>query len=116
MATGRGRKVRHVAAAAQAVILVCRKCSRKLDGGFGPDGDERLAKALRRSLRARSPSSPRRSACTVLEVGCLDLCPKGSVVVLRGDRPGDWLVVPRGTDLAEIGTALGWPAGSQGER
>ena len=21
------------------VVLVCRKCSKKLDGGFGPDGD-----------------------------------------------------------------------------
>ena len=31
-------------------MLVCRKCSKKLDGGFGKDGEERLAKALRRHL------------------------------------------------------------------
>ena len=23
-------------------VLVCGKCSRKLDGGFGPDGDQPL--------------------------------------------------------------------------
>ena len=34
----------------QQAVLVCRKCSKKLDGGFGPRGDERLAKALRRHL------------------------------------------------------------------
>ena len=34
------------------VVLVCRKCSRKLDGGFGPDGDKTLKKALRKYLKA----------------------------------------------------------------
>ena len=34
------------------VVLVCRKCSKKLDGGFGPDGDKTLKKALRRYLHA----------------------------------------------------------------
>ena len=27
-------------------MLVCRKCSKKLDGGFGKDGEERLAKLI----------------------------------------------------------------------
>ena len=31
-------------------VLVCGKCSRKLDGGFGPDGDQPLTKALRKRL------------------------------------------------------------------
>ena len=40
----------HVRSNWQNAVLVCRKCSKKLDGGFGPDGDERLAKALRKRL------------------------------------------------------------------
>ena len=104
----RSRDVRHVTADCEVVVLICRKCSRKLDGGFGEDGDERLAKALRRRWRL-APGQDRWRAVAVIEVGCRDLCPKNAVVVLRGDRPGDWLVVPRGTDLGTVGAALGVP-------
>lgn len=31
------------------VVLVCRKCQKKLHGGFGPGGDQTLGKALRRA-------------------------------------------------------------------
>ena len=30
-----------------SAVLVCGKCSKKIDGGFGPKRSERLAKALR---------------------------------------------------------------------
>ena len=33
------------------VVLVCRKCQKKLNGGFGPDGDKTLKKALKKYLR-----------------------------------------------------------------
>ena len=102
------RSVRHVAAAAQDVVLVCRKCSRRLGGGFGPDRDQPLAKMLRRATGTRG--KPRRASIAIVEVGCLDLCPKGAVVVLRGGRPGDWLVVPGGTDVAEVCAHLGLEA------
>jgi hypothetical protein len=34
-----------------SVVLVCRKCSKKLGGGFGPDGDDTLRNALRHELK-----------------------------------------------------------------
>ena len=95
------------------VVLVCRKCSKKLDGGFGPDGDEALAKALRKAL-ARPDGAvsgkikPRRREIAVLDVGCLDICPKKAVVVLRAADPGRWVVVPEGADLAEVAVRLGF--------
>ncbi len=94
------------------VVLVCRKCSKKLDGGFGPDGEEALAKALRKALVRPDGSGfgkikPRRKEIAVLEVGCLDICPKKAVVALRAADPGRWVVVPEGADLAEVTVRLG---------
>jgi predicted metal-binding protein len=78
------------------VILVCRKCSKKLDGGFGPDGDESLGRALKHSLRR----SGQRRLARVIETKCLGVCPRGAVTVLRDSRPGEMLAVPRGTNPA----------------
>lgn len=102
-------RLRHIAAETSAVVLVCRKCSKKLDGGFGRDGDERLAKALRRSLRGGKPKSAksRRVLQLIVEVPCLDICPRDAVMVLRGDHPGDWLAVPRGMPMTELRETLG---------
>jgi hypothetical protein len=44
------------------VVLVCRKCSKKLDGGFGEDGDEKLAKVLRKSVKAKGGGKGRKAA------------------------------------------------------
>jgi len=76
------------------IILVCRKCSKKLDGGFGPDGDEPLRKAMRHTLRR----TQQRGRIGVIEVGCFGICPKNAVTVAQGSRPGAFLVVPAGTD------------------
>lgn len=93
------------------VVLVCRKCSRKLKGGFGEDGDLPLAKALRRECaEAGGSGKPGRSgkpkrrgtSVAVLEIGCLDVCPKGAVVVVPAGAPGEWVVVPKGTPLAAV--------------
>jgi len=62
------------------VVLVCRKCSKKLDGGFGPDGDKTLKKAL---------------------------CPKDAVVAVNARRPEELLIVPAGADLFEVKARLG---------
>ncbi|MFZ2983371.1 MAG: (2Fe-2S) ferredoxin domain-containing protein, partial [Sphingobium sp.] len=32
----------------KTAILVCRKCSKKVDGGFGPKGNQPLGKALKK--------------------------------------------------------------------
>ncbi len=89
------------------VVMVCRKCSRKLDGGFGPDGDERFAKALRGSLGERRKVKARRRHVAVVEVGCLDICPKRAVVVVKGSEPGRVELVPEGAGMDEVVQRLG---------
>ena len=53
----------------QNAVLVCRKCSRKIDGGFGPDGRKPLAKALRKHLGLKKG---RKAPVGIIEVGCLE--------------------------------------------
>jgi predicted metal-binding protein len=86
------------------VALICRKCSKKLDGGFGPGGDERLAKALRKHL---SLKKGRKAAAGIVEVNCLGICPRGAVTVVDGAASRDWLLVRPGADLDELAEALG---------
>lgn len=88
----------------QNAVLVCRKCEKKLDGGFGPKGDERLAKALRRHLAL---GKGRKAAAGIVEVSCLGVCPKGAVTIVNGARSRDWLLVRPGADLDALGQALG---------
>jgi len=85
------------------VVLICRKCARKLDGGFGPDGDERLAKLLRKALKAKG----RKARVGIVEVGCFDVCPKNAVVAVRASNPGDWVIVPRGASTESVTRRLG---------
>jgi predicted metal-binding protein len=80
-------------------LLVCAKCSKKVGGGFGPKGRDRLAKALRHEPGF---GKGRKAAIGVIEVKCLGLCPKGAVTVVDTRRPGEWLVVPAGSDVAEL--------------
>lgn len=87
-------------------LLVCRKCGKKLGGGFGPDGDESLAGVLKEALRDRG----RRRQVRVIQVGCLDICPRKGVVVVRGDAPGDMMIVPEGLDPEQIAERLLGPA------
>ncbi|WP_076068664.1 hypothetical protein [Sphingomonas montana] len=89
----------HVRADWASAVLVCRKCSRKLDGGFGPDGEASLAKVLRAALGG---GKGRKAAFGVVEVDCLKICPKRAVVVVDTARPRDWLLVAAGTDVAAV--------------
>lgn len=86
------------------VILVCRKCSRKLDGGFGPDGDRTLKKALRKYLKA---GKCRKADLVVKETDCFDICPKKAVIAVNMANPKALLVVPAGADLFEVKVRLG---------
>ena len=91
----------------QDVVLVCRKCSKKLgDEGFGPDGDKSLKKALRKYLKA---GKGRKAEVAVKHVDCFDVCPKRAVVVVNTARPKELLVIQPGTDLTEIRARLGLP-------
>lgn len=84
----------------RGAVLVCAKCSKKVDGGFGPKGGERLAKALRREPGF---GKGRKAAVGVVEVKCLGLCPKNAVAVVDTRRPDEWLVVPAGADVSALG-------------
>lgn len=88
----------------RTAILVCRKCSKKLDGGFGPKGDERLSKALRKHLALKKG---RKAAAGIIEVNCLGICPKGAVTVVDGADSREWLLVRPGADLDVLAASLG---------
>lgn len=89
-------------------VLVCRKCSKKVGGGFGPGGDERLAKALRKHLALKKG---RKAAAGVVEVDCLGVCPKGAVTVVNGAASREWLLVRPRADLDDLARALDLLAG-----
>lgn len=92
-------------------VLVCKKCSKKLGGGFGPKGKTSLTKAMRRELGLKQG---RKGALGVVEVQCLGVCPKGAVTVIDGRAPGAWVLVPGGTAIAVVADELGLSAGPDG--
>jgi hypothetical protein len=101
MASGLKRSVRSDWSGA---LLICRKCSKKLGGGFGATRKVRLAKALRKRFGLKKG---RGSPIGVVEVGCLGVCPYGAVTVVDTAVPGRWRIVPAGSDLDEVAADLG---------
>ena len=87
----------------QGALLVCRKCSKKIGGGFGPKCKQPLAKALR---KAKHSKKGRKGSFGVAEVPCLGVCPRDAVTVIDGSAPGRWLVVPRGADVEAVLASL----------
>jgi predicted metal-binding protein len=85
------------------VILICKKCSKKLSGGFGERQDEPLRKALRGALR----EAGKRGRVGMIEVSCFGVCPKKAVTVAFGSAPGELLVVPAGFDLGVLVVRVG---------
>jgi predicted metal-binding protein len=90
----------------QGAVLVCRKCSKKIGGGFGPKGKQSLAKALRKAKHSRKG---RKGSFGVAEVPCLGVCPRDAVTVIDGSAPGRWLVVPKGADVEAVLASLSQP-------
>ena len=86
------------------MVLVCRKCSKKLDGGFGPDGDKTLKKALRKYLKA---GKGKNAELAVKETDCFDIRPKNAVVAVNAANPKALLIIPAGADLFEVKARLG---------
>lgn len=87
----------------QDLVILCRKCGGKLDGGFGDDGRDDLRSALRDGLR----EAGRRRDIRIIETGCLGICPKGGVVTLRGSEPGRVLIVSQGQSTGHVLETLG---------
>ena len=92
------RQAHSVATGWTDALLICRKCSRKLDGGFGEDGKETLRRALRGALRA----SGQRGQIGLIEVACLGVCPKRAVTTARASQPGSLLIVPEGMPVDRL--------------
>lgn len=86
----------------KTVLLLCGKCARKMDGGYGPEKKDPLRAALRAELKARGHGRSVR----ILETRCLGICPKKAVTALNASRPGGVLVVPKGTGAAEALASL----------
>ncbi len=95
--------IRPVRAGWTGAVLVCGKCSKKLDGGFGKGGRTSLAKALRKDMGLKKG---RKAALGVVETRCLGVCPKNAVMVVDAARPDRWLMVPAGTDVAAVEAAV----------
>lgn len=96
----------HVTSNWSHALLVCRKCQKKLKGGFGPDGRMKLSKALKRELGG---GKGRKARLGIVEAPCFDICPKRAVVLVDSRRPGHWHLVGRDADLAALAAELGAP-------
>ncbi len=82
----------------KTIILLCGKCARKLDGGFGPKGEDTLRSALRAELKQRGHGREVR----IVETRCMGLCPKKAVTALSASRPDIILTCPVGTHTDEV--------------
>ncbi|WP_380779081.1 (2Fe-2S) ferredoxin domain-containing protein [Sphingomonas sp. R86520] len=91
--------IRVLASRWQGSVLVCGKCSKKLDGGFGEKRRTPLAKLLRHALGLKKGRKAERG---VVEVKCLGVCPKNAVMMIDGARPDRWMLVPAGADVDEV--------------
>lgn len=82
----------------QDLVLTCGKCTRKLKGGFGRKRRESLRDLLKQGLREAGD----RRRLRVIEVGCLGLCPKNAVTLVRASQPRAMRAIPEGADFARI--------------
>ncbi len=94
---------RTVASRWEGALLVCGKCSKKVDGGFGDKRRIPLAKALRKWLGL---GKGRKARFGIVETRCLGVCPKGAVCVVDSRRPGAWQLVEAGEDVADVAVRL----------
>lgn len=98
--------LRTLPAKTQNIILVCAKCSRKVEGGFGKKGNKSLANELR---ALGDGKKGRKSNLLVIETGCMKLCPKGKVVAVNTAQPAEWLLVSPCADVKTVASKLGVP-------
>lgn len=89
----------------QQIVIVCAKCTRKLDGGFGKKRKHTLRSFLRRALR----DAGRRREVRVVETECFGLCPKHAVTMVTSRAPGELVAIPEGTASETVLQRLGVP-------
>jgi predicted metal-binding protein len=82
----------------KTVILLCGKCSNKLDGkGYGAKDKDSLRDVLRTELRVRG----QRREVKIIETRCLGICPKKAVTAINASSPGKIVTVPKKTEAGE---------------
>jgi len=99
--------IRTVATPATTLVAICKKCGKKVGGGFGDGGKKSLAKALVKDLNL---PKWKRSPVRIVETGCMKLCPRGAVAVSTSRNPGLVYVVPEETPVGEVAVQLGLTA------
>jgi predicted metal-binding protein len=82
----------------KTIILLCGKCARKLDGGYGPKKDDTLRTALRRALK----DAGYRRDVRIIRTRCMGICPKRAVIAINASRPSTVFVVPVGTPAVDV--------------
>ena len=98
------RGIRTVTTRSETLVAVCKKCSKKVGGGFGDGGKASLAKALKKALDL---PKWKRSPIRIVETGCMKLCPKGAVAVITSGDARLVFVIPAGTPVVEVAAHLG---------
>ena len=96
--------IRIVTTRSKTLVAICRKCGKKVGGGFGDNGKTSLAKALKKTLDL---PKWRRSPIRIVETGCMKLCPKGAVAVTTSGDARLVYVIPEGVPVAEVAAHLG---------
>jgi predicted metal-binding protein len=86
----------------RTIFLLCGKCARKMDGGYGAKGKDTLRSALRTTLA----ETGQRRQVRIIETKCMGICPKKAVTALNAEKPGRILVVPKGTGTDDVLAAL----------
>ena len=99
--------IRHARARWAGVLLVCAKCEKKLDGGFGDKGRDDLSALLRDHAGGKGG----KARFGVVSTKCLKACPKGAVAVVDTGRPKDWLIVNKGTPVHAVTAEVDWLGG-----
>ena len=84
------------------IILLCGKCARRLDGGYGSDRKATLRTALRMALK----DAGHRRDVRIIETRCMGVCPKKAVTAVNASHPETIFVVPAGTPTTEALKAI----------
>lgn len=105
--------IRTVTTRSQTLVAICKKCGKKVGGGFGDGGSKSLAKALKKHLDL---PKWKRSPVRIVETGCMKLCPRGAVAVATSGDAALVYVIPAATPVAQVAAHLGLAAAADGPR
>ena len=81
----------------KTVILLCGKCARKMNGGYGSKGKDTLRTVLRDALRVKG----HRRDVRIIETRCMGICPKKAVTALNASHPDRIFTIPKSTGTDE---------------